>query len=110
MPQYLVTMDLVKADPLLPIDELAAVIRDAILPSVESLIDLQSKGKIVTGGYPVGQRTLVFIMEAESEEELYKTLKGLPLWDLVNTKATRLQGFEELQKPKDSRGKGLLGL
>ena|SRR5919199_6759633 len=109
MPQYLLTMDLIKADPLLPIDKLAAVVRDAILPSVEALIDLQAEGKVITGGCPVGQRALVFIMEAESEEELYKTLHGLPLWDLVTTKVTQLQSFEELRKPNKVPGRGILG-
>ena len=102
-------MDLIKADPLLPIDKLAAVVRDAILPSVEALIHLQSKGKVITGGYPVGQRALVFIMETGSEEELYKTLQGLPLWNLVNTQVTQLQSFEELRKPNKVPGKGILG-
>ena len=48
-------------------------------------------------------------MEAESEEELYKTLQGLPLWDLVNIKVTQLQSFEELRKPNKVPYKGLLG-
>ena len=96
MPQYLVTMDLARADPLLPLDRLAGPLREAILPSVESLIDLRSRGTIVTGGYPMGYRSIVFVMQAESEEELYEILKSLPLWNQVKAKATPLQRFEEL--------------
>lgn len=95
-------MDLAKADPLLPLDRLAGLLREAILPSVESLIDLKSRGKIVTGGYPMGHRSIVFVMEAESEEELYEILQNLPLWKQVEAKATPLQRFEELQKPNQS--------
>ena len=95
--QYLVTMDLGKPDPLLPLDRLAGFIQDALLPSVECLIDLRSSGKIVAGGYPTGHRSIVFVMEAESEEELFRTLEDLPLWDQVDTKTTPLQRFEELR-------------
>jgi hypothetical protein len=52
MPKYLVTMNLLRTDPLLPV--------------------------------------------AQSEEELYEMLEGLPLWDEVEVEATRMQGFEEL--------------
>ena len=93
-------MDLTEADPLLPLDRLVGLIRNTVLPSVESLLDLESRGKVVAGGYPMGHRAIVFIMEAESEEELYKILEDLPLWDQVNTKATPLQRFEELRDPK----------
>jgi hypothetical protein len=78
MPQYLVTTGLARADPLLPLDRLAGLLREAILPSlpsVESLIDLRSRGTIVTGGYPMGHRSIVFVMQAESEEELFEILK-----------------------------------
>jgi muconolactone delta-isomerase len=102
MPQYLVTMDLVRADPLLPLDRLAGLLREAILPSVESLIDLKSQGTIVTGGYPMGHQSIVFVMQAESEEELYEILKNLPLWTQVEARATPLQRFEELQGPNQS--------
>jgi muconolactone delta-isomerase len=95
-------MDLARADPLLPLDRLAWLVRDAILPSVESLIDLRSRGKIVTGGYAMGHRSIVFVMQAESEEELYEILENLPLWNHVEAKATPLQRFEELQRPNQS--------
>ncbi|MGI9121921.1 MAG: muconolactone Delta-isomerase family protein, partial [Rubrobacter sp.] len=104
MAQYLVNMDLVKTDPLLPLDQLAELVQDTLLPSIEVLIALRSRGKIVAGGYPMGHRAIVFVMEAESEEDLYRTLEDLPLWDEVNTKVTPLQRFEELQDRKGTSG------
>jgi hypothetical protein len=83
MPQYLVTMDLVDVEPLLPI---------------EALAKLKSEGKLLTGGYPVGQQTIVLIVEADSEEQLYETLEGLPVFESVRTSATELRSFEELRK------------
>ena len=96
MPKYLVTMNLLRTDPLLPIDQLTALIRGAILPSVESLMELKAQGKLVSGGYPMGRPAIVLLVEAESEDELYEILEGLPLWNQVEVEATRMQGFEEL--------------
>jgi hypothetical protein len=45
IPQYQVTMNLTKADPLLDVGQLTRVVTDAVLPSLEALLDLQSKGK-----------------------------------------------------------------
>jgi muconolactone delta-isomerase len=97
MPQYLVTMDMTRADPLLPIDQLMGVIQKSVLPSVERLIELKAQKKVVTGGYPVGQRALVFIIETDSEEELYEILEALPLTEVAKPRVTPLKSFEELR-------------
>jgi muconolactone delta-isomerase len=95
--QYLVTMDIQTADPLLPIDGLVEVVREAILPSLEALTNLKARGKVVTGGYPEGERFLVMVVEADSEEELQEVLDELPLSDVAKVKATPLRGFGELR-------------
>ena len=100
MPQYMVTMNLTKADPLLNMAQLTNIVREAILPSLDRLKDLQSKGKVLAGGHPVGQRYVVLFMEAESEEELHEMLGGLPLSELGETTVTELKSFEELQHPQ----------
>jgi muconolactone delta-isomerase len=109
MPQYQVTMNLVKADPLLDIGQLTEMVTEAILPSLEALKDLQSKGKVLAGGHPVGQRYVVLFMEAESEDEVHELLEDLPLSDLGDTLVTELKSFEELQDPGKTRRRGLLG-
>jgi len=100
MPQYMVTMNLTRADPLLNIGQLTDIVRGAILPSLERLKDLQSKGKVLAGGHPVGQRYVVLYMEAESEDELQEMLRELPLSDMGDTTVTELKSFEELQHPQ----------
>ena len=100
MPQYMVTMHLTRADPLLNIGRLTDIVRGAILPSLERLKDLQSKGKVLAGGHPVGQRYVVLFMEAESEDELHEMLGGLPLSELGDTTVTELNSFEELHNPQ----------
>jgi hypothetical protein len=80
MALYFVTMDLEpEATPSLPVDGLARIVRGAILPSVEELIPLKAAKKLVTGGYLVGERQMVFVFEAESEEDVREMLGGLPL-------------------------------
>jgi hypothetical protein len=96
MAQYLVTMDIESADPLLPIDELVRVVRKSILPSLEALRDLQARGKVVTGGYPIGDRFMVFVVEADSEEHLWEMLEDVPLSGKAKTKVRLLQGFDAL--------------
>jgi hypothetical protein len=80
MALYFVTMDLEpEAYPSLPVDRLARIVREAIFPSVEALVALRAARKLVTGGYLVGERQMVFVFEAESEEEVRGVLDGLPL-------------------------------
>jgi hypothetical protein len=97
MAKYFVTMDIEQADPLLPVDQLASVIREAILPSVEALSSLTAQGKVVTGGYPIGERFMVFIVEADSEEEVREVLESLPLSRVARKTSVRpIAMFEEL--------------
>jgi len=97
MAKYFVTMDIEQADPLLPVDRLVSVIREAILPSVEALASLTAQGKVVTGGYPIGDRFMVFVVEADSEEEVHEVLESLPLSGVVRTSVRRLAMFDELR-------------
>jgi hypothetical protein len=108
MPQYQVAMNLVRADPLLDIGQLTEIVTEAILPSLEALQDLQSKGKVLAGGHPVGQRYIIMFMEAESEDEVRKLLEGLPLSELGDTTVTELKSFEELRSPSKSASRRLL--
>jgi hypothetical protein len=82
MPQYMASMNLLRADPLLGIEQLNDIVRDKILPSLDALKDLQSQGKVLAGGHPVGQRYVVLFMEAESEDEVRELLGKLPLSEL----------------------------
>jgi len=52
MAQYFVTVDIEEADPLLPVDQLTRIVREAILPSLDALVPLVARGSVVTGGLP----------------------------------------------------------
>ena len=89
-----------RADPLLPIDQLVGVIREAVLPSVERLLELKAQRKVLTGDYPVGQRAIVLVIETDSEEELYEILEALPLDEVAQPNVTPLKSYEELRGDK----------
>ena len=109
MPQYLVTMNITKADPLINIGHLTNIVTEKILPSLDALMDLQSKGKVIAGGHPVGQEYVMLFVEAESEEEVRKLVGELPLSELGDTAVTQFRSFEELRDAADKRlRRGLL--
>ena len=107
MSQYMVSMNLLKADPLLDIGQLSDIVTQKILPSLDALKDLQSQGKVIAGGHPVGQRYVVLFMEAESEDEVRELLGKLPLSELGEMHVTELKSFEELQDPGKKARRGL---
>ena len=97
MALYFVTMDIENpADPRLTVDRLANILREAILPTVEDLIPLRAQGKLIAGGYLVGEGTMGFVFEADSEEEVRKVLKGLLLGGLATTEVERMRALGEL--------------
>jgi Muconolactone delta-isomerase len=93
--QYLVTMDFVDPGPLLPPQQFLGMLRQAVLPGHKGLSNLRSEGKIVAGGFPVGERAIAFILESEAPEELDAVLMDNPFWGIVKTKVTPLQDFED---------------
>ena len=93
--QYLVTMELVDPGPLLPPQQLLGMYRTAVLPGHEALINLKADAKILAGGYPVGERAIAIIVEADSPKELDSLLLEIPFWGITKTKVTALQDFEE---------------
>jgi hypothetical protein len=108
MAQYLVTMSLAKAEPLIDIGHLTNIVTEKVLPSLDALKDLQSKGKVLAGGHPVGPHYVMLFMEAESEEEVRKLVGELPLAELGDTAVTEFKSFEELQDPGKRVRRGLI--
>jgi len=74
-------------------EEGAVILEQAALPSLEMLIKLEKRGKILAGGLPVGDRAFVFIVEAASHEEVDQFLQDLPLWGVLSWQVTPLQTF-----------------
>lgn len=92
--QYLVTMETIKPDPLPP-EQLVELSRQAVLPTHDALLDLKAEGKILTLGVPVGSRSWLFVVDADSHKELDELLVDLPAWAITDTKVTLLHILEE---------------
>jgi len=92
--QYLVTMDFVDPGPMLPTEQYAGMMRQAVLPGHEALKTLRSEGKIIAGGFPVGERAIAFIAESDSPKDLDALLQFIPFWGITKTKVTPLQDWE----------------
>jgi hypothetical protein len=99
MAHYLVTMDLPEAEPdgsLPSIEGLLGTIRKTVLPSLEALSALKAQGRVLAGGYPSGQRSIMLIVEADSEGEVMEMLERVPCWDASATEVARLHALEDL--------------
>ena len=58
---------------------------------METLVRLESEGKILEGRVRVGERAITFVVEAESNKELDEMLHDLPLWGVSRMEVTPLQ-------------------
>ena len=101
--QYLVTGEFIDPGPLLPPDQFAAIGRQMILPSHDVLLNLKAEGKLLAGGYAVGERAGAFIFDVDSNAELDSLLMGLPFWGLVKIKVTPLEDIEG-RRERDLQG------
>ncbi len=104
MALYFVTMDLKpEVAPSMPVGGLARIVREAILPSLEALVPLGLEGRLVTGGYLLGEGQMVFVFEADSEEEVRQTLDELPLSVVAEEpEIRRMRSLGEMRASEES--------
>ncbi len=75
------------------VKETLKVLEDLVLPLFESLMRLQAEKKILAGGVPLGDRAVVFIMDAASHDEVDRMLRSLPMWSLFKWNVIALETF-----------------
>ena len=95
--QYLVTSEWI--DPmgngiLNPPQDFVPVLEQMVIPGVQALAKLTADRKILAGGVQSGERAAVFIVEAESNDEVTELLHSLPLWISNKWKVTPLESFD----------------
>jgi hypothetical protein len=88
-------MDFVDPGPLLPPQQFLAMARTMVLPGHEVILNLKLEGKILAGGFTLGERAIAFILETDSPGELDALLQNITFWGIVKTKVTPLQAFED---------------
>ena len=74
--------------------ELANALETTVLPSLETLINLETDGTIIGGGIPVGDRAVAFVIEADSNEHLDRILHDLPIWSMLKWSVIPLEPFD----------------
>ncbi len=75
-------------------EEAIEVLKSIILPSFDALIKFEKEGRIIAGGLPVGDRAFVLIVEADSNDDLDRMLRGIPMWGSLDWEVTPLQSIE----------------
>lgn len=88
---YLVTTDHFGGPPPPP-DQMAGLL-ETVSATVEMLNGLLADGKIVAGGVPAGQKRHVFIVDAESNDEVTELVQSLPLWMAHQWEITPLESW-----------------
>ncbi len=91
--KYYVKGEYIDAGSLLPPQQLVRLYETTILPSLEAIANLEEERKIIVAGAFTGDRAGVFIVEAESNEEVSKLLIRLPFWGLVKWEVIPLDSF-----------------
>ena len=69
-----------------------------IISSVDALIKMEEEGRILGGGSPVGIKGGAFIIDAESNEALTRTLMSLPIWGVLDWNVTPMTSFKVLNE------------
>ena len=87
--RFLVTIDGSDIGVGMPPERLAQVIEQMVTPSLEQLAQWEQEGRMHGGGYTAA-RGGVFMMDADSSEEVEQLLTSLPYWGLVKVEVKPL--------------------
>ncbi len=91
--KYFVKAEFINPGALLPKEQYIQMLENIIIPSLEAVSKLESENKIMAAGVLSGARAGVFILEAESNEEVTQLLLSLPFWGLLKWKVLPLDSF-----------------
>ena len=80
--RFLVTIDGSDVGAGMPPERLAEALDRMVIPGIEQLVEWEREGRIHSGGYTAA-RGGVFVIDADSSEEVDRLVTGLPHWGLV---------------------------
>ena len=80
--QFLVTIDGSDVGVGIPPERLVQVLDQMVIPGIEKLAQWEQEGRIHGGSYTAA-RGAVFVIDAESSEEVDQLVTSLPNWGLV---------------------------
>src|SRR5690349_319057 len=92
---YLVTFEYVEPGPVHPPDKVVHMVENAIVPSLDMIVELEKAGKIKAAGVIAGTKGSVMILDVADNNELSRTVQSLPFWSFMKVRVTPLQSFNE---------------
>ena len=93
--RFLVTIDGSDVGKGMPPERLAEVLDRMVIPSIEQLVEWEREGRAHGGGYTAA-RGGVFVIEADSNEEVDQLVTGLPHWGLVKVDVKPLRSASSI--------------
>jgi muconolactone delta-isomerase len=87
--RFLVTIDGSDIGAGMPPERLAQVVDQMVVPSLEKLAQWEEEGRIHGGGYTAA-RGGVFMIDADSSDEVDQLVTSLPYWPLVRVEVMPL--------------------
>ena len=91
---YIVRTDNFAFDPTMPPQQAAAMVENLVVPTLERLIQLKSEGKVLVAGTPAGHKSIYFVADAASHDEVTQLVDSLPLWPIHQWEITPLLDVE----------------
>jgi muconolactone delta-isomerase len=104
--RFLVTIDGSDVGVGMPPERLAQVMEQMVIPGVEKLVQWEQEGRIHGGGYTAA-RGGVFIIEADSSDEVDQLVTTLPHWGVVKVDVKPLISHSALLERARSMGQRL---
>jgi muconolactone delta-isomerase len=87
--RFLVTIDASDGGAGMPPEQLAQQVNQMVIPSLEKLAQWEDEGRIHGGGYTAA-RGGVFVIDADSPEEVDQLVTSLPYWGIVKVEVKPL--------------------
>ena len=94
--RFLVTLDGSNVAAMPP-ERLGQVLAQMIIPGIEQLAQWEQEGRIHGGAYPAG-RGGVFMIDADSSEEVDQLVASLPHWPLLKVEVQPLISTSALRE------------
>lgn len=91
---YFVEMEVEMSHVPTSLKETVALAELYFIPSMEVAVNFEKENKILAGGISAGGHSMFGIFDVESNEELSRTLQGMPMWNISHVKVTALESIE----------------
>ena len=104
--RFLVTIDGSDVGVGMPPERLVQVVNQMVIPGVEKLAQWEQEGRIHGGGYTAA-RGNVFIVDADSSDEVDQLVTSLPHWGLVKVDVKPLISHDALLERARAMGQRL---